>query len=368
MAVNRSKLERFLGTPYMAALDEAMAGWYGPPIPISCPGRVAIGRDSTLYGHFVGGDFMSLVDWIASRLRKSAVLNMAGIGSISELLSATTVDNTKQILVWQKADVTKVVGASYSLWANSTGADSPGVGITSGGTPNGTVHTSADAGSIPFVDAPDGATQHILSGTLNGGIGGQPLLLYDRLWSVAKTMSSSTAENSNGTTPTRYQSNTSTDLDSASGNFCFPEVRTTLSNTTHAWTVVYTKQDGSGTESTTFDGVNTADAHRIDIALTEAPTWHIPLEPGDTGVKNVLQLDCDTNEVTGALNFVIGHPLVWLVPSYPTGRKLMSFDFMNTPYARLERIFDGACVAILEPNAIDTTASTFYGTLVTASA
>jgi hypothetical protein len=184
-------------------------------------------------------------------------------------------------------------------------------------------------------------------------------LIYDRIFDVAKTMSSTGTEAVTGV-PTRYQSTTGGADNSAEGNFLFIEVQTGLSATAHNWTVCqYTNQAGTtGQTLPSVTGTSGATAGRIDHPIHQ---WFAILANGDTGVKALTQMQCSAS-VTGAVNFVIGHPIAWI--SSVNGALMCNHDYVLGSF-NLARIFDSACLAILATS--NTGAATQYGNFQTVS-
>jgi hypothetical protein len=74
---------------------------------------------------------------------------------------------------------------------------------------------------------------------------------------------------------------------------------------------------------------------------------------------------CSASVATGALNFVIGHPIG--VMSFPVINSLMPFDWL-TNRNQAPRIFNDACLAMFELMAPATTATTYTGMIYATSA
>jgi hypothetical protein len=169
------------------------------------------------------------------------------------------------------------------------------------------------------------------------------VLIYDRLFAVAKTMNSTATEAVTGV-PTRYQSTTGTAADFAGGNFAFVETTTVLPATAHNWTVCkYSNQ--AGTTGQTFPsmaGIASCAAARLDMPLQ---TWFIPLAAGDTGVAAISQMQCDALVATGAITFAIGHPLGFATVA--NANVVTPYDWI-TNRDQAPRVFDNACLALLQ--------------------
>lgn len=69
----------------------------------------------------------------------------------------------------------------------------------------------------------------------------------------------------------------------------------------------------------------------------------MPLASGDTGVKALTQMQCSAS-VTGTLNFVVGHPLAWMMAPQLYLPGVM--DGVIGPF-NMPRIFDNAALALL---------------------
>jgi hypothetical protein len=189
------------------------------------------------------------------------------------------------------------------------------------------------------------------------------LLLYDRLFSVAKTMASTATEAVTGV-PTRYQSTVATDPDYAGDNFLFVEVGTTaLAATAHNWTVcTYTDQGGAASTLPSLTGNSGAIVNRFDHPASQ---WFAPLESGDVGIKALTQMQCSASVATGLISFVIGHPIGFM--AFPVINSFFPFDWL-TNRDQAPRIFDSACLAFIEPLKPATTATTYTGRIALTSA
>ena len=190
----------------------------------------------------------------------------------------------------------------------------------------------------------------------------QTFLLYDRLFSVAKTINSTATEAVTGV-PTRYQNTSAGTQDAIAGNFLFlPVGGTALANTAHNWTVCqYTNQAGTTAQSIpSFAGNPGAVSTIVDRLDMPNGTWFVPLIAGDTGIKALSQMQCSALVATGVLDFVIGHPLAWF--PCPLANVGCMFDGINTAF-NLVRIFDSACMSLLEVSAPATTATNVSGSI-----
>ena len=156
-------------------------------------------------------------------------------------------------------------------------------------------------------------------------------------------------------------SSTSTAGDYAGGNFCFVEVGgTALAATAHNWTTcLYRNQ--AGTDNQTFPSMTGNSGAIVDRLDHPAQQWFAPLESGDVGIRAWTQMQCSAAVATGAINFVVGHPLGFM--SFPVINSVLPFDWL-TNRDQAPRVFDDACLAFLEPLKPATTATTYTGRIV----
>jgi hypothetical protein len=210
---------------------------------------------------------------------------------------------------------------------------------------------------------PASGTNHLVGADVGASVVGNSLMLYDRLFSVAKTMASTATEAVTGV-PTRYQSTTNTDADYIGDNFGFIEIGgTALAATAHNWTTcLYTDQDNASSTLPSVTGLSGGIVDRLDQPTS---TWFAPLASGDIGIKAWTQMQCSASVATGAINFCIGHPIGIL--SFPVINSILPFDWL-TNRDQAPRIFDSACLAFLEILKPGTTSTTYTGRIVTTSA
>lgn len=354
-----ARLERWLGAETVANLSRSMANWYGPPIALGgTPGAVWAHGGGDFRGRIGSGQFMSSVDWAVMRLnritrnfsrRQQQQLN-AGFASLSDLI-AESAGGKKRNWAFNKAGSAGVIGVTNSLWG--LGAQ-PAAGANAAAAPGGEAPTDATTGAHPFDNvSPD--TRHIVAAWATATVAGNTLLAYDRIFQVNKTMNSTATEAVTGV-PSRYQSTTAGAADSAEGNFLFVEVGgTALAATAHNWTTcLYTDQSGNAAATLpSLTGNASAIVRRLDHP---AGQWFAPLAAGDTGIKELDQMQCSADVATGVINFVIGHPLI-LIPC-PIANLVCMVDGINTSF-NLERVFDDAAIAYLEITKPATTATTY---------
>ena len=361
-ATHAEKLERFLGKAEARRLSNSVKEWYGPPIAVAnVPGSVWARGGGDFVGPIEGGGFAGLMDIAEARYKRFAreqALSMhTGIGSLSAAINAATTAGRTRRFPYLKGALTGVAGAASTLFYTGS---SPAAGAIAAGAPGGAAADDATTGAFPFVN-PSAMTQHLMSGVCESTIAGNTLLLYDRLFSVAKTMNSNATEAVTGV-PTRYQSTTSSDANYIGGNFVFPECVTALPATAHNHTVwTYTDQAGAASTIPSIGGISSCAASRIDLT---SPNWFMPLAAGDTGIQTLTQMQHSAAIASGSLAGTIGHPLAFF-PSGPANT-MLPLDFINSAF-NLTRIFDDACLSFLLMPAASASATTYTGEFLTVS-
>lgn len=352
-STNGSKLERWLGAEQVEQISRSMRGWYGPPIAVArVPGNVRVCADGDFIGRIDGGGFASLVDWQRERLIRAfkrwskaqrLKAEMAGFSSLGDLISEATVGGKSRDIFFQKNHPTGVAGSCFTMWRVG---NSPVAAGAASAAPGGNALTDASTGAFGFTNPTGGDTMHFVRADAHCGAASYTLLLYDRLFQVAKTMNSTANEAVTGV-PSRYQSTTGGAADSAEGNFLFIECQTALPATAHNWdTCLYEDQSGNtGAALPTVTGITSCIINRLD---QNAGTWFCPLASGDTGIKDLEQMHCSALVASGAIAFVIGHPIA-MIP-IPAANLVNVTDGINSAF-NLTRIFDDACLALLSINA-----------------
>lgn len=360
-------VERWLGPEKIAHLQTCMKGWYGRPICLlDVPGSLWITADGDFVGYVNGGYFASALDFFESKLRRLweaagkpqyGYCN-AGFASISDALSRASQGNSQR-RQFNKLGPTGVVGVSSSLWRVGP---QPPVGATPAAAPAGTAFSSSSTGAIAFAN-PASGTNHLVGADVSASVINNSLLVYDLLFGVAKTMASTATEAVTGV-PTRYQSTTASNADYIGDNFGFIQVGgTALAATAHNWTVcTYKDQADAASTMPSLTGNASAIVDRLDHPVQQ---WFAPLESGDVGIKAWTQMQCSASVATGVIWFMIGHPLGFM--SFPVINSVLPFDWL-TNRDQAPRVFDSACIALLEPMKPATTATTYTGRLVTTSA
>lgn len=295
----------------------------------------------------MAGQLSPAIDYATGRIKaiiRGAVRSQpyvfnTGFASLSDLI-AKAGQGRRNVFNFNKAGQIGTTGGSSSLWFAGS---NPPAGNVPSAAPGGDALTSASTGVFGLVNAISGETQHFVRAELRSDqING--LLLYDRLFQVAKALASTATEAVTGV-PTRYQSTTATDPDYAGGNFLFVEVGSTgLAATAHNWTVcTYKDQAGGASTLPSLAGVSGQNQQRFDHPTGQ---WFAPLAAGDIGVQTLTQMQCDASVATGTINFVIGHPIAFM-PCPIVGLTCIN-DGVNTAFS-LVRIFDNAALAFIEP-------------------
>jgi hypothetical protein len=362
-----NRLERWLPPASVQAISDAMVDWYGPPIPVrGIPGAVYAARGGDFLGPIEAGRFAGVMDFAEDRWRsaKRRVATdrherfHAGFASLSELIAAATTGGNRRRYTFYKSGTGSAAAGHTSLWRVGP---VPAAGSAAGAAPGGTAPDDSTTGAFPFSNPTGGDTQHLTKMEGTASIAGNTLLMYDRLFAVAKTMASVGTEAVSGV-PTRYQSITSTDMDYAGGNFLFAECGTVLANTAHNWTVCkYTNQGGTTLQTLpSVTGVAACAANRLD----QTNGWFMPLATGDTGIQALTQMQCSGSVATGAIDFVMGHPLA-ILPNV-VALNWFVLPLINDAF-NLERVFDDACLAFLGINHVSGSSCTFSGVFETIS-
>lgn len=360
--VHSQRLERWLGTAKVEYLSQQFRTWYGPPVNLrDVPGSVWVTAGGEFVGTFERGFAATALDalreWLArvdrAIARPQLQLN-AGFASISDALARAS-SGERQLIngTISKTGPTGVSAVSSSLWR--VGA-MPAAGGAGSAAPGGRAPDKTTTGAMAF-NNPATGTLHLTGADFSTTVASNALMLYDRIFDVAKTMNSSATEAVTGV-PTRYQSSTAGAADYAGGNFLFVEVGgTALAATAHNWTTcLYRNQ--AGTDNQTLPSVTGVSGAIVDRFDMPANTWFCPLATGDTGVMDLAQMQCSALVATGAINFVIGHPIG--VMAFPIANPLLPFDWL-TNRDQAPRIFNDACLALFELPKPSTTATTYNG-------
>jgi hypothetical protein len=370
-STHSGRLERWLGKEVVEQLSLSMKDWYGPPVAVAgVPGRVFAARGGDFRGRITTGYEATALGALESfgrrmkgAFRRAARKQMSqvntGFSGLSDLIGEATVGGKRRQFIYNKTGPTGVINAASSLWQIGP---TPAIGVVPAAAPGGLAPVSTTVGGFQFANPTGTDTQHFTVGyplaTLTN-----TMLLYDRIFHVAKTMASTATEAVTGV-PTRYQGTTAGAEGSAEGNFLFVETGlTALAATAHNWTTcLYTDQAGNTAQTLPSMTGNSANIiHRLDHPLN---SWFAPLATGDTGIVALTQMQSSASIATGTINFAIGHPIAWF--PIPIVNVMMVVDGVNTAF-NLTRVFDNACLAFLEVNKPAATATNYTGTFETVS-
>jgi hypothetical protein len=363
------RLERWLGPDSVSGLVRAMQGrgWYGPPIAVhGVPGAVYLTASGDFVGEIKGGQECSVLDRAVDSLRRRrrALIarhgrNRHGLGAFTNLSAviAAATGGKAQYPVFAKAGTaSNAIGNCEDLWV---AVGQPAAGAAGAAAPGGTAHTNANTGALQFTNPANANTAHFIGGGVHAGVVNNTLLLYDRLFSVAKTINSTGTEAVTGTF-SRYQSGTATAEDYIGGNFVYPMVPTTvLAGVGHNWTVCQYTDQGSNTLQSipSIAGVSACTVGGVDLA---PGNWFMPLASGDVGVKALTQMQCSALVTTGTVTFVVAHPIAFF--PCPVANMVCMVDGINTAF-NMTRIYDNACLAFLEMPKPATTLTSYSGQL-----
>lgn len=368
--IHSGRLERWLGSNVVEKLSRDMRGWYGPPINLrDVPGSVWVGGDGDFYGEFNRGSFASAVDGFRDFVtrawdelgRHQPGVAYAGFSSISDALQRASQgygQNLNGNIL--KAGSTGVVNIASTLWRVGS---MPFAGGAASAAPDGRALTSSTTGAMVYTN-PSSGTLHLTGADFGCNVINNSIMVYDRIFDVAKTMNSTANESVTGV-PTRYQSNLPADPNYAGGNFLFMEVGgTALAGTAHNWAnCLYRNQ--AGTDNQLLPSVTGRSAAAVDTFDMPSNRWWAPLASGDVGVMDLAQMACSALVATGVVNFVIGHPIAIMV--FPVIPCLLPFDWL-TNRNQAPRIFDDAALALIEMPKPTTTATIYSGQLYACSA
>lgn len=378
------RLERWLGPDVVANLSKQMEKFYWPVAVHGVPGAVYAMPGGDFTGDILAGQEMSAYDRAEDILSRGMIKARASISknriihrseqrqqqrdtqtqskeqrnyafaSLSAIIAAQT-GGKGQLLTFSKTGTaSNAIGNANDLWIRS---GQPSAGAAGAAAPGGTASTSATAGALRFVNPGNADTSHFVAGYVTSTVAANTLMLYDRMFSVAKTMNSGATEAVTGTF-SRYQNTTAGTEDYIGGNFCFPMNPTTvLAATAHNWTVCqYTNETGSGTRNfPSIAGVSACSVSGVDLA---AGSWFMPLAAGDVGVQKLTQMQCSTTVATGTITFVVAHPIAFF--PCPVANLVCPMDGIYTALS-LQRIYDDACLAFMELPKPATTATSYSG-------
>jgi hypothetical protein len=364
-ATHAQQLERWIGRETVELVSERMRAWPGPPIPMAgVPGRVYACGGGDFCGPIKGGYFGNLADYAVGRyqsvlrraLRRSHGRLDAGFTSLSDLISEATAGGKKQVLPYQKVGVAQpAVSSSASLWRVGT---LPSAAAIAGAPAGGTVYTNATAGSLAQTDAAAGDQLHFVTWTgLSNQAQGTALMLVDLLFGVQPNYNSTAAQAITGV-PTRYQTATT-----APGSFLPANVTTALAATASNVTITYVDDAGNTAEAGAAQALRVSSA--ADTAPFTAPQWYYTLNAGDRGVRKMTSFQLSAAVSPGAVDRQIAHPLA-ILPGVGVANQPFILDGINSAF-NLERIYDGACLSLMEWFKSATGASTYSGQITVVS-
>lgn len=349
--VHSGQLERWLGRAACEHLSLAMRGWYAKPILLAgVPGGVYVGGDGDFYGTIKAGREASVEDRLRDSMRsflcryrracRPLAIAGAGFPSLFDLIYEA--NNGKLFpSYFDKSGGTNTTAASFDYFQVASVPTNSG--YTASGPPSGNVLTSASIGAFKLPNVVAGDQLHFVNGWVQNAGGAVSMLLYDRLFEFAKTMSSTTADSISAGLLTRYQNTNANAWDSAEGNFVSNAVSSALSATAHTNTLVYTKEDGTN-NITAPGGVGLSGCIAVRIDLGDSSIqWFHPLATGDRGVKEIESVTCNAS-VTGGMVYFVGHPIAWL-PSYSVAL-IAQLDGIQNVF-QMQRLHTDACLALL---------------------
>lgn len=285
----------------------------------------------------------------------------AGFASLSDLISEATTGGKRQDVHFAKVGPTKTVGRGSELFFQGNFPVPTTAGTGSGGaTGTGRILTSASVGAMRQADATGGDQLHIVSAVVNGSQGTNLLLVYDRLWDMAHVLTVDPRSCDAANVPTRYQA-----AGTSPGSFLSGGVAVVLPAASNTATFDYV--DDAGGASTSPAVAMLTGAVVGTIVLT-TPNWFVPLASGDVGIRalsnSATAVDLSAAYASGEVNWFIGHPLM-MIP-IPSANMPVIIDGINSAF-NLARVFDGACLAIMELPTGTTTATTYWGQIILVS-
>lgn len=385
-ATHSQHLERWLGAEAIERVSRGMKDFYWP-VPLSgVPGNVYAMPGGDFAGRILAGSEVSALDRLGDSLRRETLTRRIQVASHkrlaqmsdAELLEpsyhafasadavyAALTGGKAQFFPFVKVGVAaNAIGNAIDLWTALT--SNPTAGAAAPAAPGGVAPTSASAGAFSYVNPGNANTGHFLISEIVSSVINNTLLLYDRIFAVAKLMNSTANEPVTGV-PTRYTSQVSTDLDYIGGNFCFTSCPTTvLPATAHNWAAgggagvgcTYTDQGGTINQNFALTtGIASCVLRGVDIV---AQKWFMELAAADVGVKALTNMQASALVASGTIDFVIGHPIAFM--PCPVANLVCVRDGLRNSM-NLTSVFDNACLALLEMPKSAPTAATYSGLL-----
>jgi hypothetical protein len=222
------------------------------------------------------------------------------------------------------------------------------------------VPTSASTGALDYENPTGGDTLHLVTAVVVGQIAGA-LMIYDYLFGTTTAANPGTSLIDVTGTQNRYTGAAGTP-EYAAGNFISNLVTVVLAATAHNITYQYIDQD-NGTEEAAA-AITGRSGAAVGTADFTAPQWCMPLNAGDTGVRQMGAITFSASPATGQVMHYIGHPLA-IVPC-PGANLGGVLDGINSSF-NLVKIMDNACIAFMEFFKNATTAAAYSGQLILVS-
>lgn len=377
-SIHSGRLERWLGADRIDTLASQFRNgggpgvkWYGPPVNLAdVPGSVWVTGDGDFVGSFDRGFVASAADSLADHLRRlwreagrpfyiKEPLLGAGFADIPDLIERMRTGYSQYPSGnIQKVGGTGVANVAKDLWFLG---NVPVIGYAGSFASGGTVNSKTTTGAMNF-NNPSAGTLHLIGADLSASVLNNSVMIYDRIFSWGD--SAVTTPQSVTGTPSRYQSTTVGDADYASGNFIFVSVPSAQTMGARNWTtVIYTDQDGNtGITLPTVAG-NSAALQAGDL-VNPSGTWFCPLASGDTGIKNLTQWQVSVG--SGLAQYIaIAHSLG--VCMFPQLNGVIPFDWA-TRRELAPRVFDDACIALMELPKPSTATTTYAGQITLVNA
>lgn len=354
-STHAGKLERWIGPNKAAELSALHKDWYGPPIALAdVPGEVYCRGGGDFVGNIDAGGFQNLWDYSIKRAKDN--LHQAFLYNKSQMATGFATLTALQEAAahgYQQKIVVIAQGIGGSTFAGDGWSGAVPVGTGSASAPGGTVYNRASSSrAAPFRNAGSGKSLTTVDCEIAapGSSTAVPILVCDRLFGVAKTMNTTASEAVTGV-PTRYQSTTPTDPDWAGGNFVYPLVVSNLPATAHNHNVCqYTDDAGNTAQSFPSQaGVASLGANYVDLPTAQ---WFMSLASGDVGVRAISQLQLSAVVATGAISYILSHPIYWAIAPITDTSGRLPAGFSNNGInsaMNLVRIFDDACLYAYYP-------------------
>jgi hypothetical protein len=394
-STHSDKLEKWLGTEQVKHISDSFGSFYYPIRLNGVPGSVFVMPGGDFAGEIMAGSFMSKHDAAAVTLKKllkqlelkakynkalgtlieliraedKQILSVGAFASIDAVVAAVTGGKGQTLQFQKTGTASNAINNSNDMW---TKAGTPAAGAASAAAPGGTIPTSATTGAFGFSNLGAANSGHYLNWALSSSVVNNSLLLYDRLFAVAAGNALTTgAEVAVTGVPTRYQNTTAGASDYIGGNFMFPSCTTVLAATAHNWDagggagigMTYLDQANAASNMPVATGVTSCVAGGIDLAAGQG-SWFAPLAAGDVGVKAITNMSASVAVATGAVDWVIGHPIA--INACPIANLSCLDDGLYTSI-NLSAILDNACLSFIELPKPATTATTYSGLLRTVS-